>query len=79
MTEKDTIIKVQTLAPFGPTMLFTHIPQYVVDNYNEYCDKIIADEKMSKAFDYSNQLEKHYVVFPKTYKNLHSKTCKPLL
>ena len=56
MTEKDTNIEVQTLTPFGPTMLFTHIPQYVVDNYNEYCDKIIADKKLSEAYDYSNQL-----------------------
>ena len=52
MTEKDTIIKVQTLTPFGPTMLFTHIPQYVVDNYNEYCDKIITDKKLSEVYDY---------------------------
>ena len=32
-------IKIETLIPFGPVILRTTIPSYVVDNLNEHCDE----------------------------------------
>ena len=49
-------IKIETLLPFGPPILKTTIPSYVVDNLNEHCDATLADEKKLKDYDYSGQL-----------------------
>jgi len=54
--KSDTEIEVKALTPFGPTMLHTNVPLYVIDNYNKYCDKIITDKDLSKTYDYSSQL-----------------------
>ena len=55
MNEK-TDIEIKTLIPFGPIMLHTKIPQYVIDNYNKHCDEIIADKKKLKNQDHSHNL-----------------------
>jgi len=52
----DTQIKIETLIPFGPAILKTSIPSYVVDNLNAYCDETLADEQKLKDYDYSGQL-----------------------
>jgi hypothetical protein len=49
-------IKIETLIPFGPVILRTTIPSYVVDNLNAHCDEILADPKKLKDNDYSAQL-----------------------
>ena len=54
MTEKQ--IKIETLIPFGPAILKTSIPSYVVDNLNVHCDETLADEQKLKDYDYSGQL-----------------------
>jgi hypothetical protein len=54
MTDKQ--IKIETLLPFGPPILKTTIPSYVVDNLNEHCDETLADEQKLKDYDYSGQL-----------------------
>ena len=52
----DKQIKIETLIPFGPAILKTSIPSYVVDNLNAYCDETLADEQKLKDYDYSGQL-----------------------
>ena len=52
----DKQIKIETLLPFGPPILKTTIPSYVVDNLNEHCDATLADEQKLKDYDYSGQL-----------------------
>ena len=54
MTDKQ--IKIETLLPFGPPILKTTIPSYVVDNLNEHCDATLADKQILKDYDYSGQL-----------------------
>lgn len=52
----DKQIKIETLLPFGPPILKTTIPSYVVDNLNAHCDETLADEQKLKDYDYSGQL-----------------------
>jgi len=52
----DKQIKIETLIPFGPAILKTSIPSYVVDNLNAYCDETLADPQKLKDYDYSGQL-----------------------
>jgi len=54
MMEKQ--IKIETILPFGPAILKTSIPSYVVDNLNVHCDEILADPQKLKDYDYSEQL-----------------------
>ena len=49
-------ISIDTLIPFGPVILRTTIPSYVVDNLNKHCDEILADPQKSEKYDYSAQL-----------------------
>ena len=49
-------ISIDTLIPFGPVILRTTIPPYVVDNLNAHCDEILADPQKLKKYDYSAQL-----------------------
>ena len=49
-------IKIETLLPFGPAILKTTIPSYVVDNLNAHCDEILGDPQRLKDYDYSAQL-----------------------
>jgi hypothetical protein len=49
-------IKIETLIPFGPVILRTTIPSYVVDNLNAHCDEVMADPQKLKDRDYSGQL-----------------------
>ena len=53
---EDTKININTLIPFGPVILHTKVPMYVIDNYNKHCDSIIADEKKLKKQDHSKNL-----------------------
>jgi|TARA_R100001594_G_scaffold42329_2_gene74377 hypothetical protein len=52
----ETQIKIETILPFGPPILKTTIPSYVVDNLNKHCDATLADEQKLKDYDYSGQL-----------------------
>ena len=54
--EQNTKININTLAPFGPVMVHTEVPMYVIDNYNKHCDEIMADEKKLKEQDHSKNL-----------------------
>ena len=54
MTDKQ--IKIEPLLPFGPPILKTSIPSYVLDNLNAHCDETLADEQKLKDYDYSGQL-----------------------
>ena len=49
-------ISIDTLIPFGPVILRTTIPSYVVDNLNKHCDQILADPQKLEKYDYSAQL-----------------------
>ena len=42
--------------PFGPSIMEATIPREIVENLNNYIDKIIADEKKSKELDYGPKL-----------------------
>ena len=52
----ETQISIDTLIPFGPVILRTTIPSYVVDNLNAHCDEILADPQKLKDHDYSGKL-----------------------
>ena len=41
---------------FGPSVLKDKIPQNIVQDLNDYVDKIILDNKKQKELDYGNQL-----------------------
>ena len=41
---------------FGPSVLKVKIPIKIVDNINQYIDKILTDEKKTKALDAGNHL-----------------------
>jgi|TARA_R110000824_G_scaffold197779_1_gene381421 hypothetical protein len=56
MEKENTNIEIKTIIPFGPIVLHTKVPMYIIDNYNDYCDKIIADEKKLKVQDHSHNL-----------------------
>ena len=49
-------IKIETLIPFGPVILRTTIPTYIVDNLNSHCDEMLADPQKLKDYDYSSEL-----------------------
>lgn len=54
--ERSTKINIETITPFGPIILYTKVPDYVLDHYNNYCDSIIADKKKLKENDHSHNL-----------------------
>ena len=56
MKKQNTNIEIKTLIPFGPIILITKVPMYIIDNYNVYCDKIIADKKKLKEQDHAHNL-----------------------
>lgn len=56
MKKQDTNIEIKTLIPFGPIVLHTKVPMYIIDNYNDYCDKIMADKKKLKEQDHAHNL-----------------------
>ena len=56
MKKQDTNIKIKTLIPFGPVILHTMVPMYVINNYNDYCDKIIEDKNKLKEKDHAHNL-----------------------
>ena len=49
MKKQDTNIKIKTLIPFGPVILHSKVPMYIIDNYNDYCDNIIANKRKKFA------------------------------
>ena len=56
MKKQDTNIEIKTIIPFGPIVLHTKVPMQVIDNYNDYCDKIMADKKKLKEQDHAHNL-----------------------
>lgn len=52
-------LEVNILKPFGPRILHGKIPQDYVDELNNECDSIIADEQKRKDFDESHELVGH--------------------
>tara|TARA_Y100000310_G_scaffold279610_1_gene298834 strand:- start:287 stop:997 length:711 start_codon:yes stop_codon:yes gene_type:complete len=54
--KQNTKININTLMPFGPIILHTSVPQYVIDNYNKYCDETMADKEKLKKQDHSQNL-----------------------
>ena len=46
----------QLLRPFGPTILRAKIPDDLVNNLNEYIDKIIDDKNKKNELNYGNKL-----------------------
>jgi len=56
MKKQNTNIEIKTLIPFGPIVLHTKVPMQVIDNYNDYCDKIMADKKKLKEQDHAHNL-----------------------
>ena len=82
-------IKIETLLPFGPVMLRTTIPSYVVDNLNRYCDETLADPQQLKDYDYSSQLagnvqrefklSKNFIQKEENFSNILSKLAQRML
>ena len=54
MKDND-IIKV--IRPFSPSIARVKIPDKLLENLNEYVDKIISDEQLVKKLDHGNTLE----------------------
>ena len=49
-------INIELIKIFGPSILKVSIPQIIVDNLNNYIDRIIMDEKKSKELDIGERL-----------------------
>ena len=45
-----------TYFPFGPPIGYAKLPKELVDDFNEGCDNIVNDKKLSKSEDYSRKL-----------------------
>ena len=43
-------INIELIKIFGPSILKVSIPQKIVNNLNNYIDRIIMDEKKSKEY-----------------------------
>jgi uncharacterized protein (TIGR02466 family) len=52
-------VEVNILRPFGPRILHGKIPQEFIDELNNECDSIIADEQKRKELDESQELVGH--------------------
>ena len=53
---ENTKLEIKTLIPFGPIILHAKVPDYVINNYNKYCDDVIADKKKLKVQDHAHNL-----------------------
>tara|TARA_B100000003_G_scaffold275_1_gene251 strand:- start:49 stop:693 length:645 start_codon:yes stop_codon:yes gene_type:complete len=49
-------INIELIKIFGPSILKVSIPQSIIDNLNNYIDKIILDKKKSKELDIGERL-----------------------
>ena len=49
-------MEIKLLKPFGPSILKVSIPKPIIDNLNNYIDKIILDKKKSKELDIGDRL-----------------------
>ena len=49
-------INIELIKIFGPSILKVSIPQSIIDNLNNYIDKIILDKKKSKELDIGDRL-----------------------
>ena len=49
-------INIQLIKIFGPSILKVSIPKSIIDNLNNYIDKIILDKKKSKELDIGERL-----------------------
>ena len=49
-------MSLQILKPFGPSVMKTKIPEKILNDLNNYVDKIIEDKEKKTKLDYGNQL-----------------------
>ena len=49
-------INIELIKIFGPSILKVNIPKPIIDNLNNYIDKIIMDKKKSKELDIGDRL-----------------------
>ena len=49
-------MELQILKPFGPSILKTKIPENIVNDINDYVDKLIQNKNKSEQADHGNQL-----------------------
>lgn len=49
-------INIELIKIFGPSILKVSIPKLIIDNLNNYIDKIVLDEKKSKELDIGDRL-----------------------
>jgi len=53
---EDTTIEIQTSKPFGPSIAKVKIPEKMINDLNNYVDKIIVDQKKSNSLNLGKQL-----------------------
>ena len=46
----------QVIKTFGPSIFKIKIPKYILDNLNEYTDKLLKDQKAQRKYDHGNNL-----------------------
>mgnify|MGYP001158482535 CR=1 FL=1 len=46
----------QVIKTFGPSIFKTKIPEYILDNLNEYTDKLLKDQEAQRKYDHGNNL-----------------------
>ena len=49
-------IQLEQIKPFGPTILKVKIPEKIIDDLNQYTDKVISDKEKSKKLDHGKRL-----------------------
>ena len=49
-------VNIELIKIFGPSILKVNIPKPIIDNLNNYIDKIILDKKKSKELDIGERL-----------------------
>ncbi len=49
-------MELKVLKPFGPTILYSQIPQKIIDDLNFYVDEIISDKSKSNNLNYGDKL-----------------------
>ena len=42
-------IQLEQIKPFGPTILKVKIPEKIIDDLNQYTDKVISDKENQKT------------------------------
>ena len=49
-------MSLQIYKPFGPSVMKVKIPEKILNDLNDYVDKIIQDKEKENKLDYGNQL-----------------------